>query len=844
LVILIASLVSISTAAAALQVETLQSENITTESFDALGNITELNDAEANASIQYRESGLTEWNVTGNVTLTNESTFNWTVSGLDSGTEYEFRAKASNSTDTVYGSVLQVNTTALKTVGGGTESFSSDSLTLNTLDTTSVGVDWLRFNGSVSNFGPVDDPVAFNFSYRKQGSSTWNNVTAEMKTSSGTFTERVDGLDTDATYEYRAVVRDEKASIRTKNTTRLKTSSGTSRSFSTKSMNVTTLDTTSLGVDWIRFNGSVSSFGPVDDPVSFKFRYRKKGSSTWNEVLAENRTTSGTFTERVNGLENGTTYEYEAFARSSNGSIKEKQTLPGLITNSGSVQSFFTGTIFNITVNQVENPLQGDNATFNLSINNTGDASGTENITVDIPGFNTVNKSLNLDPDQVEEIQVEVPTSIGDSGNYTVNISSERNHTTTNLSIWKLMPPHSPEPSDSADIVGLNENLTVEANSTGNLTMNIEFFLNESDNVTFIGSDMASTGNNATTSLSQVDLDPGTDYDWFATASLSNNSVNSTEWGFNTVERPEVNPSFTEPSNQSLDTGDNPFLNVTVSGEAPINITLHDYEKASSSSFYDEEASPGGNISYNLSKYEGMGEGITERWWVELESKGAVWNNSDNPYEFTTTEIKNIDFQLQNFESGENLNPGVYGGLDDVIGQEVLRFKVSNDQNAPMDIEFNISDGVRSNTTGYEANVESGETVLVNISDSNIVWENSQNMQVQAFYKEGQQNYMGDNFTSEEINFTTYVAELEWNSENPDRTDEFRIYYNETASGNYTLVGDTNAGNTNIGVANKNLDSASSKDCYSVKAWNEVGGLSDYAENESSESNCLGSDRP
>jgi hypothetical protein len=595
-------------------------------------------------------------------------------------------------------------------------------------------------------------------------------------------------------------------------------------------------------VDWLRFNGSVSNFGPVDDPVSFKFRYRKNTSSTWNEVLAENRTTSGTFTERVDGLENGTTYEYEAFARSSNGSVKEKQTLLGLFTNSESFQSFFTGTIFNITVNQIENPLQGDNATFNLSINNTGDASGTENITVDIPGVNTVNKSLNLDPDQVEEIQIEVPTSIGDSGNYTVNISSERNHTTTNLSIWKLMPPHSPEPSDSADIVGLNENLTVEANSTGNLTMNIEFFLNESDNVTFIGSDMASTGNNATTSLSQVDLDPGTDYDWFATASLSNNSVNGTEWGFNTVERPDV--TAIAPDNQSLDTGDNPFLNVTVSGESPINITLHDYEKASSSSFYDEEASPGGNISYNLSKYEDMGDGITERWWVELESKGATWNNSDNPYEFTTTEIKNIDFQLQNFESGENLDPGVYGGLDDVIGQEVLKFKVSNDQNAPMDIEFNISDGVRSNTTGYEANVESGETVSVNISDSNIISRNSQNIQIQAFYKEGQQNYMSDNFTSEEINFTTYVAELEWNSENPDRTDEFRIYYNETASGNYTLLGDTDAGNTNIGVANRNLDSASSKDCYSVRAWNEVGGLSDYAELENDESNCLGSGQP
>jgi hypothetical protein len=234
-----------------------------------------------------------------------------------------------------------------------------------------------------------------------------------------------------------------------------------------------------------------------------------------------------------------------------------------------------------------------------------------------------------------------------------------------------------------------------------------------------------------------------------------------------------------------------------------------------------------------------MGEGITERWWVELESKGATWNNSNNPYEFTTTEIKDVNFQLQNFVSGENLDPGVYGGLDDVVGQEVLRFKVSNDQNAPMDIEFNISDGVRSNTTGYEANVESGETVLVNISDSNIISRNSQNMQVQAFYKEGQQNYMNDNFTSEEINFTTYVAELEWNSENPDRTDEFRIYYNETASGNYTIVGDTNAGNTNIGVANRNLDSASSKDCYSVRAWNEVGGLSDYAKLENDESNCV-----
>jgi len=82
---------------------------------------------------------------------------------------------------------------------GGTEP------AVTTLPATSVGHDSATLNGSLVSLG-FEPSVDVYFEFRKTGASTWSSTTAQAKTTRGTFSANISGLDAETEYEFRAVV--------------------------------------------------------------------------------------------------------------------------------------------------------------------------------------------------------------------------------------------------------------------------------------------------------------------------------------------------------------------------------------------------------------------------------------------------------------------------------------------------------------------------------------------------------------------------------------------------------------------------------------------------------------
>jgi hypothetical protein len=321
IVILSLFLVLLTISAAALQVETLDSSQITTGSFVVEGDLTSLGgNSDANVSFTYREIGSGVWSQTSKTVVGSTGVFQQEISGLSSNTSYEFRAVADNGSSSGTGELKYANTTFLKTVPGGTTSFRTENFTIETLGITgdtNVGTYWLRFRGEVSDIpSELAEPVKFNFSYRKKGADGWNNILAEEKVNNGVFNIRVEGLEPNTTYAFKATSKAGLGDVKTVNTTFLKTTTGGTVSMRTENFTVETLGITSgtnVGTYWLRFRGEVSDIpSELAEPVKFNFSYREEGSESWKNILAEEKVNNGVFNIRVEGLEPNTTYEYRA----------------------------------------------------------------------------------------------------------------------------------------------------------------------------------------------------------------------------------------------------------------------------------------------------------------------------------------------------------------------------------------------------------------------------------------------------------------------------------------------------------------------------------------------------
>ncbi len=243
------------------------------------------------------------WSTTSNPNLASNTTtnglgmgvFTSSISGLTPGTTYYYRAYATNSIGTSYGSILTFTT--------------SSKPILTTNSATSITLNGAITGGNITSDG--GDAVTT----RGVCWSTTSNPTLASNTTNnglgiGSFTTTLSSLSPNTTYYVRAYA-----------TNGVGTSYGSEISFTTLSLSLPTVTTNSVyGIT----NSSGTSGGNITSDGGATVTARGVcWSTTLNPTLASNKTNNGlglgSFTSSITGLTLNTTYYVRAYATNSVG---------------------------------------------------------------------------------------------------------------------------------------------------------------------------------------------------------------------------------------------------------------------------------------------------------------------------------------------------------------------------------------------------------------------------------------------------------------------------------------------------------------------------------------------
>lgn len=301
-----------------------------------------------------------EWGTTssfGNITpQVNVGTVNTTFysvnNSLNPNTTYYYRAAGQNSGSAVVYGATQSFTTS-NNYNNNNCGYGNYNCNYNygqtpfvmTYSTVQTGDTFAILQGFVDPNGTSNTTRWFEWG---TNSSYFNNTTLKLnQTSSGTFTQTVNGLSSNTTYYYRAVAQNSNGTVY-----------GTVMSFATNSNNlynstynyaggsqptaVTTL-ATSIGQTTARVNGLVFINGGVNTTGWFEWGTT---SSLGNTTQSKNVGSAVTlaFAEDLVGLVNGSTYYYRAVVQNQYG------------THKGDIMSFTTGGSTNTTSVVVTSP--------------------------------------------------------------------------------------------------------------------------------------------------------------------------------------------------------------------------------------------------------------------------------------------------------------------------------------------------------------------------------------------------------------------------------------------------------------------------------------------------------
>lgn len=233
----------------------------------------------------------------------------------------------------------------LFTASGGVESFETDDFGVSAV-LDRVGVNWAVLEGEVVDFGPVDEPVEFGFEYRGENESDWKYVKAAELQETGFFEAKIEDLKKNSMYEFRGVSEQgHNSEVSAFSTLTDFTISGEVVSFETDDFSVSA-DLGSVGVDWMVLESEVIDFGPVNEPIEFKFQYRENGTDNWNTTPATKLIDDGTYQKRIENLEEDTFYEIQAVSEEGVESPVVTEKTASLKTRRGNTVPFAYGDKF------------------------------------------------------------------------------------------------------------------------------------------------------------------------------------------------------------------------------------------------------------------------------------------------------------------------------------------------------------------------------------------------------------------------------------------------------------------------------------------------------------------
>lgn len=277
------------------QLETLESDTVTTSSANLRGTIT--TDGEQLADqrgFSWRPQGgsWSSWSEPG--TFSEGETFTHGISGLDPNTTYEFKARAHNGAGWGEGGILTFKTLVAVQ-------------TLSTSTPSGIGQHAATFQGNITSTGGQNADQR-GFRYREYGTAGWNQWTESGSFGSGAFSHAGAGLSPNTQYECQAISHNSAG-----------WAYGSIVPFVTIYDPAVTTDPAAsvLGTS-ATLNGTVTDFGG-ESAGQRGFRYQEAGSGNWVEWTDSGTFATGPYIHELTGLDPDTQYEFVATASNSDG---------------------------------------------------------------------------------------------------------------------------------------------------------------------------------------------------------------------------------------------------------------------------------------------------------------------------------------------------------------------------------------------------------------------------------------------------------------------------------------------------------------------------------------------
>ncbi|MFC7008688.1 hypothetical protein [Halalkalicoccus salilacus] len=259
-----------------------------------------------------------EWGLSGNLsnttepqTLSSTGTFSEELSELEAGEEYEYRAVAEASDgDIDTGSSMTFTTTT-----------SDTGVAVSTASASNVGESSATLNGSLDDLGGADSADVY-FEWGPSGDLS-NTTEPQTLSSTGPFSEEITGLEAGEEYEYRAVAEASDGD----------TDTGSSITFTTTtvetSVAVSTASASNVSESSATLNGELTELTGAD-PADVYFEWGESGAGLPNRTDGQTLDSTGAFDELIDGLDQGTAYEFRAIAET------------GEVSDTGDIVTFTT----------------------------------------------------------------------------------------------------------------------------------------------------------------------------------------------------------------------------------------------------------------------------------------------------------------------------------------------------------------------------------------------------------------------------------------------------------------------------------------------------------------------
>lgn len=238
---------------------------------------------------EYRRRGARHWSATTGRTLDSTGPFRTEITGLEPGTDYEFRAM----TTTERGGVRNLTTPDYPVVEMGEATPRNQSV--------------IDVQVRVPDLGA--EAAALQVQYREAGTAGWRSTDWRTVETTGPVSLTVAGLEANTTYEYRALVE---AADGERDVT------GVTTARTDAALTVETLAPVQVNDSAATFRGRVVDRGG-SNVTSARLRYRIQGWDHWVQTGPLDVDDDGTFETELAGLVPNATYEVRALVGTADG---------------------------------------------------------------------------------------------------------------------------------------------------------------------------------------------------------------------------------------------------------------------------------------------------------------------------------------------------------------------------------------------------------------------------------------------------------------------------------------------------------------------------------------------